>query len=123
VGVCRGRGGGGEGACYIRGRVGVCVRSLNLTVRACAPCVCVWSKGRIMAGDMLCYIGREPDRMTRTEGLDLDETLTAVSMFAGTGASDITLVCVCVCVFWRGRTVGSHTRAGVGRSGGCVESD
>lgn len=41
---------------------------------------------------MVCYLGREPNDMTRVEGFDLDSTMAALSGYAQTNQDSITLV-------------------------------
>lgn len=46
----------------------------------------------VWAPDMLCYLGREPNDMTRVEGFDLDSTMAALTGYAQTNRDSITLV-------------------------------
>ena len=47
---------------------------------------------KIKVGDMVCWLGEEPDRMTRTEGVDLDQTMDALRSFVNSGSEMITLL-------------------------------
>ena len=48
--------------------------------------------GKVLVGDMICYLGKEPKNMVRVEGCDFDQTYGALSSFMETGQSSITLV-------------------------------
>lgn len=48
--------------------------------------------GKIHVGDMVCYLGKEPNRMSRVEGFDLDQTMAQLKGFASTGQDSVTLV-------------------------------
>jgi len=48
---------------------------------------------KIRVGDMICYLGREPKNMVRTEGLDFEQTMEALRTYIQSNdATSITLV-------------------------------
>lgn len=61
-------------------------------VSALAPGGNAEKSGKIKVGDMVCYLGKEPKGMVRTEGLDFEQTMGAMQEYVGTKASSITLV-------------------------------
>lgn len=67
----------GNQLCYARAAVAAAVAAfLRLARQMATP-----NHRQICVGDTLCWVGVEPNRMTRVEALDWDQTISALGGF------------------------------------------